>query len=187
LTGQWSLSNFDSLNLGTYLFLPLPDNAGEFLHQRAHTPLSGEGAARFGGRFNPKGVPALYLSESIDTAFAEYQQELLIRPGTFCAYQLKVAGIIDLCDPKLCEAIGITEDILLSPWKEIRLVKKREPPTWQLSIQLIKQSFSGVRVPSVQRLGGINIVLWQWNDDPSRQVEVLDPKRELTQNQNSWE
>jgi RES domain-containing protein len=54
----------------------------------AHDPLSGSGAARFGGRFNPKGIPALYFSESIDTAFAEYQQDLLVRPGTFCAYQL---------------------------------------------------------------------------------------------------
>jgi RES domain-containing protein len=49
----------------------------------AHDPLSGDGAARFGGRFNPKGIPALHVSESIDTAFAEYQQDLLVRPGTF--------------------------------------------------------------------------------------------------------
>jgi RES domain-containing protein len=153
----------------------------------ASDPLSGEGAARFGGRFNPKGTPALYLSESIDTAFAEYQQELLIRPGTFCAYQLEVAGIVDLCDSALCEAMEITQDILLSPWKEILLVQKREPPTWQLSRRLINQGFAGVRVPSSQRSGGINIVLWQWNDDPSRQVKVLDPRQELPGNQSSWE
>ena len=75
----------------------------------AHDPLSGEGASRFGGRFNPKGVSALYLSESIDTAFAEYQQDLLVRPGTFCAYQLDVSGIVDLCNAQVCQAVSVDQ------------------------------------------------------------------------------
>jgi RES domain-containing protein len=145
----------------------------------AHDPLSGSGAARFGGRFNPKGIPALYLSESIDTAFAEYQQDLLVRPGTFCAYQLNVSGILNLCDAQLRHAIAIDKATLLSPWKEILLVQKRIPPTWELSQQLLNQGFAGVRVPSVQKAEGVNIVLWRWNDNPSRQVEVLDPKGDL--------
>jgi RES domain-containing protein len=152
----------------------------------AHDPLSGLGAARFGGRFNPKGIPALYLSESIDTAFAEYQQDLLVRPGTFCAYQLDVLGIVDLCDVQVCKAISLDSTTLLSPWKEMLLVEKRSPPTWELSLQLLNQGFAGVRVPSAQMKEGVNIVLWRWNDDPSRRVEVLDPKGELPHDQKSW-
>jgi RES domain-containing protein len=152
----------------------------------AHDPLSGAGAARFGGRFNPKGVSALYLSESIDTAFAEYQQDLLVRPGTFCAYQLDVSGIVDLCNAQVCEALAIDRAFLLSPWKEMLLVEKRTPKTWELSFGLLSQGFAGVRVPSAQMKEGVNIVLWRWNDDPSRRVEVLDPKGELPRDQKSW-
>ncbi len=152
----------------------------------AHDPLSGLGAARFGGRFNPKGVPALYLSESIDTAFAEYQQDLMVRPGTFCAYQLNVLEIVDLCNAQVCKAINIDSATLLSPWKEMLLAEKRSPPTWDLSLRLLNQGFAGVRVPSAQMKEGVNIVLWRWNDDPSRRVDVLDPKGELPHDQKSW-
>ncbi|MFV0302812.1 MAG: RES family NAD+ phosphorylase [Paracoccus sp. (in: a-proteobacteria)] len=52
---------------------------------RAHNPrwsfepLSGEGARRHGGRFNPPGVPALYLS----TTYAEFsKRHRALMPGS---------------------------------------------------------------------------------------------------------
>ncbi|BAC90666.1 RES family NAD+ phosphorylase [Gloeobacter violaceus] len=152
----------------------------------AYQPLSGEGAARNGGRWNPKGVPALYLSESIDTAFAEYQQTLYVRPGTFCAYRLLVAGVVDLCDPTVLVELGVNEETLPCAWREIALIRKDTPPTWTLASKLFAAGASGVRVPSAQFNGGINIVLWRWNDAPERQVEVLDPIGDLPKDQRSW-
>lgn len=39
--------------------------------RRRYAGLSGEGARRYGGRFNPPGIPAIYTSESIALALLE--------------------------------------------------------------------------------------------------------------------
>ncbi|MEX2228197.1 MAG: RES family NAD+ phosphorylase [Dehalococcoidia bacterium] len=37
-------------------------------------PLSGEGARQAGGRWNPPGVPAIYLAETLETCIAEFRR-----------------------------------------------------------------------------------------------------------------
>ena len=49
--------------------------------------LSGEGAARYGGRWNPKGVPAVYCSENSSLAALEILANLA-RPSTFPSYRI---------------------------------------------------------------------------------------------------
>ena len=96
----------------------------------AHAPLSGEGAAKRGGRFNPPGIAALYMSGDFVTAIAEYEQDLGIRPGTLCAYQVDLAGIVDLCDPATRLAARVETTDLACAWKHIALVLRQRPPTW---------------------------------------------------------
>ena len=146
----------------------------------AHAPLSGEGAARHGGRFNERGMPALYLSEDPMTAFSEYQQELGVRPGTFCAFDVDVDGVADLTDAATLAAAGAGTDDLACPWKEVLLVRRGRPPTWDLVARLLDAGVAGARVPSFRRNGGVNLVLWRWNDAPSRTVKALDPLGDLT-------
>lgn len=145
----------------------------------AYRPLSGAGAALHGGRFNAPGIVALYISEDYITAISEYEQELGIRPGTLCAYDVNVKGVVDLIDPEVQTICDVNAAVLACAWKEIWLVQKQRPPTWDLAARLIADDCAGVRVPSVQHKSGVNIVLWHWNDSLERNVSVLDPGTDL--------
>ncbi|PTQ77075.1 RES domain-containing protein [Nitrosospira multiformis] len=70
---------------------------------RAHTPrwsfapLSGAGAAVQGGRFNRKGIEALYLTLEAKTALAEYQQvSPLLEPCMLTSHIASVGRVVDL-------------------------------------------------------------------------------------------
>jgi RES domain-containing protein len=152
----------------------------------AHAPLSGAGAAVRGGRWNEPGMAALYMSERFETAIAEYEQDLGIRPGTLCAYAVDVAGVVDLADAAVRDALDITEADLRCPWKQIAFVARARPPGWDIARRLHGLGAAGARVPSVQPIGGANLVLWRWNDAPERKVEALDPLRDLPRDQSSW-
>ena len=68
---------------------------------RAHNPvwsrepLSGEGAARFGGRFNRVGRAALYASLAPETALREANQVGTLQPTTLVAYQADIGPLLD--------------------------------------------------------------------------------------------
>lgn len=56
----------------------------------AYAPTSGEGAARHGGRFNPRDVPALYAALDPKTAWMEAQQGMPFKaqPLTLVGYRV---------------------------------------------------------------------------------------------------
>lgn len=56
----------------------------------AREPLSGRGAELYGGRFNPKGLPALYTSLSVMTALPEANQVGNLQPTTLVSYDAEV-------------------------------------------------------------------------------------------------
>jgi RES domain-containing protein len=152
----------------------------------ANEPLSGAGSARHGGRWNAAGTPALYMSAELTTAVAEYEQDLGIRPGTFCAYDVAVEGVLDLRDPAVLAARGIDPADRFCAWKAILALRKERPPGWRIAETLALAGAAGILVPSVQMAGGTNLVLWHWNDMPERRVLALDPLRDLPADQASW-
>jgi len=151
----------------------------------SHDPLNGTGAALRGGRFNPPGLPSLYMSEDFATAVAEYEQDLGIRPGMLCAYHVVGEQIADLADPRAREALGIDVETLRSPWKHVAFVEKGTPPTWVVVERLRAQEVFGIRAPSVQA-SGFNLVLWRWNIVGAPKVQAHDPLGDLPADQSSW-
>ncbi|MBM3555671.1 MAG: RES domain-containing protein [Alphaproteobacteria bacterium] len=139
-------------------------------------PLSGEGAARHGGRFNRPDVGALYFSARVETALAEYGQDLPNRPGTVVAYSVRVAGIVDLGDPISLRALGATATEVTANWKPDAFLHRRDPITWRIADRARARGATGLLYPSTRYQGGVNLVIWL----PTRgRIDYFDPNDEL--------
>lgn len=145
-----------------------------------HAPLSGAGAAIQGGRWNPNGVAALYLSADHPTAVAEFHQDL-VRPGTLATYHVVSSAIVDLTGPAKAAGYGTPEALWFGEWRRIVAIDKAVPDSWRLAESLIAAGADGVRVPSAQAPGGINLVLWRWsaNGRAGARVTLIDPHGDL--------
>lgn len=130
-------------------------------------------------------MPALYMSEELLTAVAEYEQGLGIRPGTFCAYDVDVDGIADLLDRVVLAELSPDPTELLCPWKEIAFVARGRPPTREVAKRLYAAGIKGARISSAVQPGGVNLVPWAWGVAGSH-VVALDPNRDLPHDGSSW-
>ncbi|MEI9425444.1 RES family NAD+ phosphorylase [Mesorhizobium sp. Cs1299R1N1] len=156
----------------------------------AFKPISGDGAAIRGARFNPKGIPTLYLALSIVTAVKEANQGFAHRidPCVLCSYDVDCEDIVDLRNAEGQEAAGIRLDDMACAWMDF-LADGKRPPSWTIHERLIKLGAAGILVPSFAPgadAADQNLVLWSWGEDPPRQVKVIDPSGRLPRNQLSW-
>ena len=140
----------------------------------------GSGAHLTGGRWNALGTPAIYFGSDHATAIAEYHQAL-VQPGTLVAYDIEASAIVDLCNAVTRADLKVADDVPGCEWRLIHAVEKREPPSWAVARRLIGAGAQGALVPSVQREGGVNLVLWRWSADGSdgAKVTAIDPHGEL--------
>jgi RES domain-containing protein len=156
----------------------------------AFNPASGDGAARYGGRFNPVGIPALYTSRRMETAWLEAQQAFPFKaqPMTICAYDVDSADVADLTDPQIQGNLAIDAADLACPWE--RMVSLgRVPPSWDLARRLIDEGIAAIIVPSfapgaseVDR----NVIFWRWSDTLPYRVVVIDDEGRLPRDDRSW-
>jgi RES domain-containing protein len=153
-------------------------------------PESGEGAARYGGRFNPQGTSALYTSRRPETAWLEAQQGFPFKaqPLTLCAYDVDCADILDLTTPSARDAAGTSDAVLGCAWEA--LARRGETPlSWRLATGLIAAECAGIIVPSFAvgaTARDINVVFWTWSSEPPHRVTVIDDENRLPKDDRSW-
>lgn len=153
----------------------------------AFRPLSGEGAAIRGARFNPRGVPALYLALDLVTAVGEANQGFAhkIEPCLICTYDIDCTDIVDLRSP---ESHGVDPDDMACPWF-LLLSEGKEPPSWRVARRLIAEGAAGALVPSYApgaTTASCNLVLWHWGEHLPHRVAVFDPSGRIPRDQLSW-
>jgi RES domain-containing protein len=156
-----------------------------FVPQWAFAPLSGEGAARFGGRWNPVGAAAIYAARELSTAWAEYNQGFVQHPALIVQLKLTEAALADLTDPVVLTSLAVPEDIHLCEWRML-LDEGKVPPTHLLRQRLIAADFDGVVYPSFMSPGGTCVALWRWNAKGTPRLDVVDPDGRLPKTPASW-
>lgn len=151
----------------------------------AHAPLSGDGAAHFGGRWNPVGAPTIYAARELSTAWAEYNQGFVQHPALIAQLTLKGAGLADLMDQAMLGSLGFSEDLHRCEWRA-ELDAGRVPQTHKVREKLLSEGFDGVIYPSFMSPGGSCVALWRWNGERRPALVVVDPEHRLPRNPASW-
>lgn len=156
----------------------------------AWAPVSGDGAAARGGRFNPAGVPALYLALTIEGLFVETGHGFGHRfdPLTACSYNVDVEDVVDLRTEADRAAAGVSLADMGCAWA-YDMAMGRTPPSWGIHGVLTAKGAAGILVPSFAtgaRPDMANLVLWRWGCRLPHKVEVYDPTGRLPKDGSSW-
>lgn len=151
----------------------------------SYQPLSGDGAARFGGRWNPAGVPTIYAARELSTAWAEYNQGFVQHPALIAQLHLTGAYLLDLTNATVLREFGLDESIHQIEWRS-DLDSGIVPATHLAYQSLVDGGVDGVVYPSFMSPGGTCVALWRWNRPSQPRLEIVDPEGRMPMSQASW-
>ncbi len=143
----------------------------------ARDPLSGKGAQRHGGRFNPKGLPALYTSQSVMTAIREANQIGTLQPTTLVAYEADIDPIFDATNMAALVAEGMTAEGLAADDWRLAMLRDGKSATQRLAARLHAAGYAGIQVRSYAKGSGptdLNLVLWVWGAELPARLQLVD-------------
>lgn len=150
----------------------------------ARQPLSGDGARRYGGRFNGRGVAALYTSLDVLTAIAESNQAgKPVQPTTLVSITADVEAVFDARDTAALASFGMTQQALAADDWRLAMRSHGIAPTQALAATLRQAGYNGLLTPSFARdasPGGTNLVFWTWGTQPPSRLSVNDSEGRLT-------
>jgi len=153
-------------------------------------PLSGDGAALYGARYNRKGQPALYLALDAITAVREITQGLARKfdPCVLCSYDFDCEPLADLRTDagRTRHRVNLTE--MRCAWF-LEAAAGGEPVSWRIADRLIGEGYVGLVTPSFApgaTKDAHNLVLWRWGAALPSKVAVYDPSGKLPKDQLSW-
>ena len=149
----------------------------------AREPLSGRGAQLYGGRFNPKGMPALYTSLTIMTALKEANQVGKLQPTTLVPYEADIESVFDCRDDAALRALGMDAAVLAeTTWRD-QMKIAGEARTQTFARQLFADGFCGLLVKSFApgaKDDDLNIILWRWGSVAPGRVTLIDDEYRLS-------
>jgi RES domain-containing protein len=148
----------------------------------AREPMSGRGAELYGGRFNPKDMPALYTSTSVLTALREANQVGDLQPTTLVSYRAEIESVFDGSDARNLAAFGLDEAALADPTWRDQMRDLGEASTQRFARELVGQGYNGLLVASFAKgavVGDQNLVLWRWGGGAPARLELIDDEQRL--------
>lgn len=149
----------------------------------AKQPLSGEGAKRYGGRFNPRGIPALYCSLSILTAIREANQAGTLQPTTLVSYDAAIDAVFDSTSPAALQSEHLDMGMLAAnSWRD-EMNAKGEAQTQSIARILMSKSYNGLLIRSFAPGAtdeDLNLVLWRWTSASPTRLTLIDDEGRLS-------
>ncbi len=149
----------------------------------AREPLSGRGAELYGGRFNPKGMPALYTSLSIMTALREANQVGNLQPTTLVSYNADIEHVFDSRDDSELLKYDMDAAALAdTTWRD-QMKATGEAKTQAFVRRLINARYDALLVRSFApgaTAEDLNLVLWRWGAEAPARLVLIDDENRLS-------
>ena len=130
--------------------------------------LSGDGAGKYGGRWNPVGLNSIYGATDIITATMEAYQNFLdagfslnnLRPRVTAGAKVTVSRLLDLTDNAILDELGFSKpELLAEDWQALQSGGE-ESWTQAIGRGSFERGFEGLIANSARNPDGLNIVLF---------------------------